>query len=69
MSALIDLNNPAQNTPTGAPLMSRHRQAELDMLLSPEFARLREVGVGSVALLTYADVIARQGRSAMRRPQ
>jgi predicted glycoside hydrolase/deacetylase ChbG (UPF0249 family) len=66
MSALIDLNNPAQNTATGQPLMSRHRQAELDMLLSPEFARLREAR--GVALLTYADVIARQGRPAMRPP-
>jgi hypothetical protein len=61
------LNNPAQNTATGEPLMSRHRQAELDMLLSPEFARLREAR--GVTLITYADVIARQGRSAMRRPQ
>jgi predicted glycoside hydrolase/deacetylase ChbG (UPF0249 family) len=67
MSALIDMNNPAQNTATGEPLMSRHRQAELDMLLSPEFARLREAR--GIALLTYADVIARQGRPAMRRPQ
>jgi len=47
--------------------MSRHRQAELEMLLSPEFARLRESR--SLALLTYADVIARQGRAAMRPPQ
>jgi chitin disaccharide deacetylase len=67
LSALVDLNNPAQNTASGEPLMSRHRQAELDMLLSPEFARLREAR--GIALLTYADVITRVGRSAMRRPQ
>src|SRR2546426_150128 len=66
MSVLVDMNNATQNTATGEPLMSRHRQAELEMLLSPELARLRESR--AVALVTYADVIARQGRGAMRRP-
>lgn len=67
MSVLVDMNNPTQNTATGEPLMSRHRQAELEMLLSPEFARRRESR--GVALVTYADVIARLGRPAMRRPE
>lgn len=67
MSALVDLNNPTQNTAAGEPLVARHRQAELDLLLSPEFARLREAG--DVALVTYAGVIAKRGRSAMRWPQ
>ncbi len=67
MSALVDLNNPTQNTAAGEPLVARHRQAELDMLLSPEFARLRQSG--DVALVSYAGVIAKRGRSAMRSPQ
>src|SRR6185503_777264 len=33
IQALGDMNNATQNTATGDPLMSRHRQAELDMLL------------------------------------
>jgi chitin disaccharide deacetylase len=67
MSVLVDMNNAAQNTATGDPLMSRHRQAELEMLMSPEFARLREAR--GVALVTYHDVIERVGRGTMRRPQ
>lgn len=61
---LVDMNNPTQNTAAGEPLMSRHRQTELDMLL--EFAR----GGASrkVRLVTYADVITRLGRSSMRPP-
>jgi len=47
--------------------MSRHRQAELDMLLDAEFARQRESR--SIALITYSGLIVRQGRSGMRRPQ
>ncbi len=66
MSALVDLNNPAQNTAAGEPLVARHRQAELDMLLSPEFARLRESG--GIGLVTYAGLIAKRGRSTMRQP-
>jgi hypothetical protein len=64
MSVLVDMNNATQNTATGDPQMSRHRQAELDMLL--QFARGREAR--RVKLITYADVIARLGRSSMRRP-
>ena len=39
---------------------------ELDMLLSPEFARLRESG--GIGLVTYAGLIAKRGRSTMRQP-
>jgi predicted glycoside hydrolase/deacetylase ChbG (UPF0249 family) len=67
MSALVDLNNAAQNTAAGEPLVARHRQAELDMLLSPEFARLRESG--DVTLVTYAGLIAKRGRAMTRPPQ
>jgi predicted glycoside hydrolase/deacetylase ChbG (UPF0249 family) len=67
MSALVDLNNAEQNTAAGEPLVARHRQAELDMLLSPEFARVREAG--DVALVTYGGVIAKRGRATMRQPQ
>jgi hypothetical protein len=65
MSVLVDMNNATQNTATGEPLMPRHRQAELDMLLA--FARGHDSS--RVKLVTYADVIARLGRSGMRRPQ
>jgi predicted glycoside hydrolase/deacetylase ChbG (UPF0249 family) len=63
--ALVDMNNATQNTAAGEPLMSQHRQAELDMLL--QFAR----GPASrkVTLVNYAGLIARLGRSSMRRPQ
>ena len=66
LAALVDMNDPTQNTTAGEPLMARHRQAELDMLLSPEFARLRTAR--SITLLTYADLMQRAGRAGMRRP-
>jgi len=66
LAALVDMNDPTQNTTAGEPLMARHRQAELEMLLSPEFARLRTAR--SITLLTYADLMQRVGRAGMRRP-
>jgi predicted glycoside hydrolase/deacetylase ChbG (UPF0249 family) len=60
--ALVDMNNAAQNTATGEPLMAQHRQAELDMLL--RFAR----GPRKVTLVNYSGVMARLGRASMRRP-
>ena len=65
MQVLVDMNNATQNTATGEPLMSRHRQAELEMLLA--FARGPESR--RVTLVNYAGVIARLGRAGMRRPQ
>jgi hypothetical protein len=67
MRVLVDMNNPTQNTATGEPLMSRHRQAELDMLL--QFAGGKSPEARRVTLVNYAGVIARAGRSSMRRPQ
>jgi chitin disaccharide deacetylase len=67
MAALVDMNNARQNTATGEPLVARHRQAELEMLLSPEFERLR--ASGAVTLVTYADLLAQRGRASMRRPR
>ena len=67
MNVLLDQNAATQNTATGEPLVSRHREAELEMLLSPEFTqRVRD---GKVRLVTYRDLIARHGLSAMRRPE
>jgi hypothetical protein len=64
MRVLVDMNNPTQNTAAGEPQMSRHRQAELDMLL--QFARGPEAR--RVTLVNYAGVMARLGRTSMRRP-
>lgn len=64
IQALVDMNNATQNTTTGDPLMSRHRQAEFDMLL--QFARGPQIR--KVALVNYAAVIARLGRASMKRP-
>jgi hypothetical protein len=64
MRVLVDMNNASQNTPTGEPLMPRHRQAELEMLLA--FAR----GSASkkVTLENYGVVLAQRGRATMHRP-
>ena len=64
IQALVDMNNATQNTATGDPLMSQHRQAELDMLL--QFARGPQLR--KVALVNYAAVIARLGLASMKRP-
>jgi predicted glycoside hydrolase/deacetylase ChbG (UPF0249 family) len=64
IQALVDMNNATQNTATGDPLMSQHRQAELDMLL--QFARGQERR--KVTLVNYDAVIARLGRASMKRP-
>jgi predicted glycoside hydrolase/deacetylase ChbG (UPF0249 family) len=67
MTALVDMNNPAQNTAAGEPLVARHREAELEALLSPEFQRW--VKEGKVRLITYRDLIARRGLASMQRPR
>jgi predicted glycoside hydrolase/deacetylase ChbG (UPF0249 family) len=67
MEVIFDQNAPSQNGPDGKPLVVAHRQAELDMLLAPEFAAM--VRAGKVKLITYEQLIARAGGpSAMRRP-
>jgi chitin disaccharide deacetylase len=40
MDALFDMNSSMMNDKDGHPLTSKHRQTELNMLLSPEFKRL-----------------------------
>jgi hypothetical protein len=68
MDVLFDRNNATQNSAGGIPLVARHRQSELEMILSSEFAEL--VRSGKVRLITYQQLIARAGGvSAMRRPQ
>ena len=66
MDVLRDENNAAQNTAAGVPLASRHRQAELETLLSAELGAL--VREGQVRPVTYRDLIARNGLRGMRRP-
>ena len=67
MRALVDMNNASQNTASGEPMVSLHREAELAALLSPEFARLRRSG--AFVLVNYADVVRRSGLKAMKRPE
>jgi chitin disaccharide deacetylase len=60
MNALIDLN------PFGPPMMSKHRNAELEALTSATFRSvLRE---RQFALLTYRQLIEQMGLSSMKRP-
>src|SRR5258708_32738400 len=60
MDVLFDRNNAAQNSAEGVPLVARHRQSELEMLLSPEFAE--RVRSGKVRLITYQQLIVRAAR-------
>ena len=66
MDVLFDNNDPDQNSSDGVPLVAQHRQAELNMLLSPEFAEL--VRSGKVTLVTYQTLMDRGGTASMRRP-
>jgi predicted glycoside hydrolase/deacetylase ChbG (UPF0249 family) len=66
MRALFDMNYGPMNTPAGEPLTWTHRKAELEMLVSPAFSRaVRETGT---KLITYNDVIRRNGLRSMKRP-
>jgi predicted glycoside hydrolase/deacetylase ChbG (UPF0249 family) len=68
MDVLFDRNNAGQNSQDGVPLVARHRQSELEMILSPELAALARSG--RIRLVTYRQLIERPaGLSAMRRPQ
>jgi hypothetical protein len=66
MDALIDTNAPQQNIAGGGPGVSRHRHAELQALLSPRFGRWMRGG--SAKLITYGELIAREGLDAMHAP-
>ncbi len=62
MSALVDLNNPADPY-----RVARHRQAELEALTSPAFRRA--VAARGIRLVTYRDIIVRHGLASMVRPE
>ena len=66
MEALFDRNNAAQSDEKGRPLTALHRQAELDAVLSPEFAQL--VKSNKVKLVNYEQVIGRAATSQGARP-
>ncbi len=60
MAALIDLNS------FGLKEMSRHRNAELNALLSPKF--LETIKVNHIKLINYGDLINKVGLKNMKRP-
>lgn len=60
LAAMEDMNS------FGLKEMSRHRQAELDALLSEGF--LKEVRSGKFRLVTYGDLLSEVGVQGMRRP-
>lgn len=65
MAALVDMNSSLMNTADGKPKASQHRQAELNMLLSPAFKQL----IGKkFNLITYADLIKAKGLDTMKAP-
>jgi predicted glycoside hydrolase/deacetylase ChbG (UPF0249 family) len=59
MEVLFDNNNAAQNGTDGLPLVARHRQSELEMVLSPELREL--VRSGKIKLVTYQQLADRGG--------
>ena len=62
MSALVDVNNPQDPY-----RVAKHRQAELDALISPAFRQaIRDRGI---TLTTYREIIEQRGLAAMTRPQ
>ncbi len=61
MNALVDMNQ------TGLPEMSKHRQAELRGLLSPEFRLL--LNERGIRLVTFRDLIRDRGLEGMKRPE
>ena len=65
MSALVDMNSSDMNSSTGKPLAARHRQTELNMLLSPDF---RALNGKKFTLVNYADVIKSNGLGSMKAP-
>ena len=61
LGALLDMN-----TSDPLPDMSKNRQGELTALTSPKFSAALKAR--NVVLLTYRDVIAKEGLKSMRRP-
>jgi len=61
LGALLDMN-----TDGGLPAMSKNRQGELDAITSP---RVREaLAARNVTLITYRELIEKQGLQSMQRP-
>ena len=66
MEVIFDMNAPSQNAPDQG--VAAHRQAELDMVTSPELVQL--VKSGKIRLVTYRQLIERAGGIAgMRAPR
>jgi chitin disaccharide deacetylase len=65
MNALVDMNNKDQYS-EAKPLVAMHRSAELKTLLSKQFQDM--VKNGKVKLVTYRDLVKRDGLERMRAP-
>lgn len=65
MNALVDMNNKDQHSDS-KPLVAMHRSAELKTLLSKQFQDM--VKKGSVQLITYKDLVQRDGLDKMKAP-
>lgn len=65
MEVIFDMNAPGQNAPNAG--VVAHRKAELETMLSPELAEL--VRSGKIKLVTYQQLVAREGTASMRRPR
>ena len=65
MNALVDMNNADQHSDT-MPLVAMHRNAELKTLLSPEFQKM--VKNGELKLITYREIVQREGLNKMKAP-
>lgn len=66
MRALIDMNDEGMHSET-EPLVAMHRSAELKILLSKEFQEM--IRNGSIRLVTYRDLVKRQGLESMKAPE
>ncbi len=66
IEALVDMNSNLMNTKAGKPMVGQHRQAELNMILSPDF---RALNGKKFNLINYGDVIREVGLSKMKAPE
>ncbi|NTS76272.1 ChbG/HpnK family deacetylase [Catenovulum sp. SM1970] len=64
LAVLTDMNSTAMLDPlTGLSTMSKHRQAELDALLSPEFLAMSN----NIKFVTYLDLVKQKGLASQQR--
>jgi predicted glycoside hydrolase/deacetylase ChbG (UPF0249 family) len=61
MNALVDLNT------FGLPLMSRHREEEMESILSPDLPKLLKEN--NIKIITYRDLITKIGLENMKSPK